>query len=738
MSPVSRVVSVLIVAMLFAMVPSIDANSGGINGQTTSGCNCHSTTAMIVPTITGLPSAYSPGVTYSLSWTSSSMSSSGQGGFNLDATAGTWSNLGARVQTMGGELTHSSDGQRSWTADWTAPSMGTGDVTFDVAILFADGNGYNSGDNWGTRQYVIPEGAPPPNTPPTASNVIITPNGNVETTDSFTVSYTFSDADGDAEGPTEVRWFIDGNPAPAHNNAKTIGGSSTSIGQVWTVEIIPHDGTDLGPVEQSPDSVTIIDADSDNDGTPDGQDAFPNDPSETTDSDDDGVGDNADAFPNDPNETADTDDDGVGDNADDFPNDPNETVDTDDDGVGDNADDFPNDPTETTDSDNDGVGNNADEFPNDPNETTDTDDDGVGDNADAFPNDPNETMDSDGDTVGDNADEFPYDASETMDSDDDGVGDNADVFPNDPNETMDSDGDDVGDNTDAFPYDASETSDADGDDLGDNADTDDDNDGLLDTEEVTLGTDPFDEDTDGDEVNDKEDALPLDASETVDSDGDGEGDNADTDDDNDGLSDLDELTKGTDRLDSDSDDDGVLDGTDAFPLDATESVDSDQDGVGDNADAFPNDATETKDTDEDGVGDNADAFPNDPSETMDSDGDGVGDNEQKKAEEEEAAAQMQLMIIIGVIVALAALGGVLYMRRNSSEEIQPKETTSLPEIESVQPAQAMYATQTPEPVQPVVAQPTVENQWTDENGHTWRRMSDGSTLWWNGTDWQNV
>ena len=60
---------------------------------------------------------------------------------------------------------------------------------------------------------------------------------------------------------------------------------------------------------------------------------------------------------------------------------------------------------------------------------------------------------------------------------------------------MDSDGDMVGDNTDVFPYDATETSDADNDDIGDNADTDDDNDGLLDTEEVTLGTDPFDEDT---------------------------------------------------------------------------------------------------------------------------------------------------------------------------------------------------------------------------------------------------
>ena len=67
--------------------------------------------------------------------------------------------------------------------------------------------------------------------------------------------------------------------------------------------------------------------------------------------------------------------------------------------------------------------------------------------------------------------------------------------------------------------------------IGDNADTDDDNDGLLDTEEATIGTDPFDEDTDGDEVNDKEDALPLDASETLDFDQDGTGDNADTDDD---------------------------------------------------------------------------------------------------------------------------------------------------------------------------------------------------------------
>jgi len=79
------------------------------------------------------------------------------------------------------------------------------------------------------------------------------------------------------------------------------------------------------------------------------------------DSDGDGVPDDEDAFPNDPTEWEDTDGDGVGDNADAFPNDPTETTDTDGDGVGDNADAFPNDPTETTDTDGDGVGNNADD-----------------------------------------------------------------------------------------------------------------------------------------------------------------------------------------------------------------------------------------------------------------------------------------------------------------------------------------------------------------------------------------
>jgi len=60
--------------------------------------------------------------------------------------------------------------------------------------------------------------------------------------------------------------------------------------------------------------MTSVPVDSDGDGVPDGEDAFPNNPLESVDTDGDGVGDNGDAFPADPLETKDSDGDGVGDN----------------------------------------------------------------------------------------------------------------------------------------------------------------------------------------------------------------------------------------------------------------------------------------------------------------------------------------------------------------------------------------------------------------------------------------
>lgn len=57
--------------------------------------------------------------------------------------------------------------------------------------------------------------------------------------------------------------------------------------------------------------------------------------------------------------------------------------------------------------------------------------------------------------------------------------------------------------------------DTDGDGVPDRQDDDRDNDGLLNSEEASLGTDPLRADTDGDGVDDKKDVFPLDATKSV-------------------------------------------------------------------------------------------------------------------------------------------------------------------------------------------------------------------------------
>ncbi|HEX5616077.1 MAG TPA: hypothetical protein VFZ83_13065 [Acidimicrobiia bacterium] len=100
-----------------------------------------------------------------------------------------------------------------------------------------------------------------------------------------------------------------------------------------------------------------------------------------------------------------------------------------------------------------------------------------------------------------------------------------------------------------------------------------DGDGLLDGEELALGTDPDDADTDDDGLSDGDEVLvygtdPLDA---------------DTDDD--GLTDGEEvLVYGTDPLDPDTDDDGLLDGIEVdFGTDPLDP-DTDDDGIPDGQD----------------------------------------------------------------------------------------------------------------------------------------------------------
>ena len=72
------------------------------------------------------------------------------------------------------------------------------------------------------------------------------------------------------------------------------------------------------------DGDVLAEIDTDGDGIPDSEDAFPEDPTEWEDTDGDGIGNNADAFDNDPTEWLDSDADGIGNNAD--PDDDNDGI----------------------------------------------------------------------------------------------------------------------------------------------------------------------------------------------------------------------------------------------------------------------------------------------------------------------------------------------------------------------------------------------------------------------------
>ena len=133
-----------------------------------------------------------------------------------------------------------------------------------------------------------------------------------------------------------------------------------------------------------------------------------------------------------------------------------------------------------------------------------------------------------------------------------------------------------------------------------------------------------------------------------------------------------------------------------------------------------------------------------------------------------------LMTIISFVAVglIGALGAVLFLRSRASDEEVQKDlselgiiTNSQPIAATVdysaqyaqqaqpaqqvatpayvaQPAQAVQPIQTveviphPVAVQPVVAEPTVVRQWTDEGGYTWRSMDNGNTYWWTGTEWK--
>ena len=129
-------------------------------------------------------------------------------------------------------------------------------------------------------------------------------------------------------------------------------------------------------------------------------------------------------------------------------------------------------------------------------------------------------------------------------------------------------------------------------------------------------------------------------------------------------------------------------------------------------------------------------------------------SDEAKSSSDDDDSSYTIWIVIGLIVIIGGAGAVLFMRSKDSEPLMEKDLSGL--LGQLEPVEATaYATQTvqqqypaqpaqvTQPVQmtqvvqqPVVAEPAVLRQWTDEAGYTWRSTDDGNTYWWNGADWQ--
>ncbi|MBT5593367.1 MAG: hypothetical protein HOJ55_05920, partial [Euryarchaeota archaeon] len=175
-----RTLGLFAILCLAMAAPMSNAYSGGIYGQGT-GCGggyCHgSGTQTATVSLSGEPTTYTAGSTYTFSISVTGGASSTNGGFALDVDKGTLSSpgTGVKINTAANSATHTNNNYRSWSVDWTAPSTGSGVVSIDVAANAADGNGYNTNDAWDTASYQISEGSAPANNAPTLSNLLLSP-----------------------------------------------------------------------------------------------------------------------------------------------------------------------------------------------------------------------------------------------------------------------------------------------------------------------------------------------------------------------------------------------------------------------------------------------------------------------------------------------------------------------------------------------------------------------------------
>ena len=252
------VIVAVTLATLLLLVPAIQGYENGVYNQA-SGCGCHSQTGTTPASvsISGLPSSYDVNKLYQITVSVSGGVQGSNGGFSLEVDKGTLSTPqvgfgSVKVNNQGNSATHGITGSsyRSWSFDWTSPSAGSGTTTFEVAGITANGNGGTSGDRWATNVVQVPETVPV-NNPPSASNVLLSPT-DAKTNDVLTLSYSYSDPDGDAQSGTEITWYRDSQALPQGTiSGLSVPTSETLKGQEWYATVEPSDGTDYGSIVTS-------------------------------------------------------------------------------------------------------------------------------------------------------------------------------------------------------------------------------------------------------------------------------------------------------------------------------------------------------------------------------------------------------------------------------------------------------------------------------------------------------
>ena len=229
--------STLALAVLLLLVVSAPAIDGHPTGKfnASDGCGCHSTSPVNAQ-LSGYPSTYAAGEQYVLAIGMSI--SAPAGGFSLDIDKGTLSNpsTDAQVDSLQLSATHSSSDSTSWTVTWTAPSSGSGMVTFSLAVLAADGNIDTEGDLSGLFSVQIAEASPN-----TAPQVSLSLPQSVDSSTDLVANISSLDADDDPV-TLSIQWLRNGFREGSLDNLQTVPAIMLGPGQVWTCKVIGNDG----------------------------------------------------------------------------------------------------------------------------------------------------------------------------------------------------------------------------------------------------------------------------------------------------------------------------------------------------------------------------------------------------------------------------------------------------------------------------------------------------------------